>query len=237
VTDFDPLSVEPALVAGVMHELKQPLMGIRCGLEVLSRSLGPAITTHEEWPTLLALVSQLDDVVRGWQCLVDPAAEARTEFALEPVVQHAVTLLRHRLRPLGGRFAVVYEAPLPPVHGSRRAVLHGLLNVLCNALDAAEERGGERRVEVRARPAPGARLEIRVADDGAGIDAAVAPHLFERGATSKPRGKGTGLGLHIARAMLERSGGGLRVAAPGEAGRASWAATEFVLEVPALEVA
>jgi signal transduction histidine kinase len=235
VHDRSPLTLEPALVAGVMHELKQPLMGIRCGLEVLSRSLGPAITGHDEWPTLLALVGQLDDVVRGWQCLADPAAEGVASFAAEPVVQHAVALLRHRLRPLGARFAVEVESPLPPVRGSRRALLHALLNLLSNALDAAEERGGERRIEVRARRAPSGRVELRVSDDGAGIAAAVAARLFERGATGKESGKGTGVGLHLSRAMLERGGAGLRVAAPEEEGRARWAVTELVVDVPAME--
>ena len=231
-------AADPALVAGVMHELKQPLMGIRCGLEVLARSLGDVVTQHEEWGALLELVGQLGEVLEGWQCLVDPRVEVAAPFAVEPVVQHAVSLLRFRLRPLGERFAVVLQPPLPPAHGSRRALLHALLNLLSNALDAVRERGGDRRIEVRVRAAADGRaLEISVSDDGAGIPPATAVRLFEAGATGKPAGEGSGLGLHLGRALLERSGGALRLAAGVEPGRAPWAVTEFVIELPTPEVA
>jgi C4-dicarboxylate-specific signal transduction histidine kinase len=229
-------AADPALVAGVMHELKHPLTGIRCGLELLERAFGPALAAHPEWAAILRLVEQLGDVVEGWHCLVDARHDAPAPFAVEPVVHHAATLMRFRLRALGSRFAFVRDGALPPVHGSRRALLHALLNLLSNALDATHERGGERRIEVRARAIAGGRaVEIRVGDDGAGIPPAAAARLFQAGVSGKRPGEGTGLGLHLSRALLERSGATLRLAAASEPDRARWAATEFVVELPTPE--
>jgi signal transduction histidine kinase len=79
---------------------------------------------------------------------------------------------------------------------------------------------------VRLLQGPG---EIRISDEGAGIPEAVAQHIFQPRFTTKPQGKGTGLGLHIAREAMQRSGGDVRLVEIGDARRLPWARTEFAI--------
>jgi signal transduction histidine kinase len=113
--------------------------------------------------------------------------------------------------------------------GAAPLLVHAVTNLLANAIDAVEERGPNGRVEVRVQPVPGA-VQVRVSDDGVGISDAVRPHLFQPRFTTKSPGKGTGLGLHLARTAMERCGGSLRLVEDGE--RASWARTEFAIDLP-----
>jgi signal transduction histidine kinase len=101
-----------------------------------------------------------------------------------------------------------------------------------NALDAVEEAGGG-RVAVRLLGSP---AEIRISDEGAGISTQAAARLFQPRFTTKPEGKGSGLGLHIARQAMQRSGGDVRLVDAADPRRLPWARTEFSISLaPALE--
>ena len=223
------------LVPGLLHEIRHPLSGIKAGLQLLGASLGPRLTSLDEWGLVTDQVRRLEETLLTFQELADPSLDrAPALFAPEPVVLEALALLRFRLRPLGDRFALLVEGPVPAAQGSRRALLHAVTNLTVNALDAVEEAGGPARVEVRLGR-DGHRPQVRVADAGPGIAPAVAGRLFEPRVTSKPPGKGTGLGLFVARGQMRASGGEVRLVPPGEPGRRPWATTEFAVELAAGE--
>ena len=97
-------------------------------------------------------------------------------------------------------------------------------NLIDNALDAVGENG---RVMVTARP-EGARVVVRVRDDGPGIPAEVKSRIFDPFFTTKPVGKGTGLGLDIVRRLVDRNDGSIEVESePGQ--------TEFRVALPVAE--
>ena len=117
--------------------------------------------------------------------------------------------------------------PLPPVEVPRSEVALALQNLIANAIRYRRE-GVVPRVQVTAE-AGEELLEIRVADNGVGLSEADVSRvfgLFERGATSA---SGTGMGLAVARRMIERLGGSLDASSPGP-GRGS----VFTLRVPFL---
>ena len=89
------------------------------------------------------------------------------------------------------------------------------VNLLKNALDAAEARGSRGRVKIVVRR-DAKTVEIRVRDNGEGIKPDSLRRVFEPFYTTKDVGKGTGLGLPISARIVERSGGTLRIeSAPG----------------------
>jgi signal transduction histidine kinase len=90
------------------------------------------------------------------------------------------------------------------------------------------EDGG--RVQVRVLTS-GRGPEVRVSDDGAGIAAEVAPRLFAARFTTKPDGRGTGLGLHVARTVMERTGGNVQLVGQADPHRLPWARTEFAVQI------
>jgi signal transduction histidine kinase len=211
---------------GLIHEMRHPLMGIKAGLELIARQLGTSATSLEDWEMVSAQVARLEELFRSYQQLFTPESSPMSRFAVEPVVQRAVDLVAVRVRRLGKRFEWVREAPH---HGTGipNAVLHAVINLLVNAVDAVEEAGGG-RVAVRVLDGP---LQVRVSDEGNGIPQENLVRVFEARFTTKPAGRGTGLGLHIARQAMTRAGGDVRLVDAADPRRLPWAKTEFVVEI------
>jgi signal transduction histidine kinase len=106
---------------------------------------------------------------------------------------------------------------LPAVVGQRTQLMQVLLNLILNAFDAVcENDGAKREVEVRADCDEAGRVHVAVRDSGKGIDPRNMPRLFHAFFTTKP--KGIGLGLAIARSIVENHGGRLWAAQNPERG-------------------
>jgi signal transduction histidine kinase len=211
---------------GLIHEMRHPLVGIKAGLELISRRLGAEITGLDDWQMLSAQVTRLEELFRSYQQLFNPEPAAGSRFAVETVVQRAVDLVTWRIRRLGPRFE--WERDGRPHHafGSITALLHATINLIVNAVDAVDDAGGPRRVALRVLGGP---VEVRVSDEGCGIAPEHVGRLFEARFTTKRPGRGTGLGLHIARQAMRRSGGDVRLVEVGEPRRLAWAVTEFAI--------
>jgi len=223
--DADELHKEAELLGpGLIHEMRHPLMGIKAGLELLARKTG--VGQSDEFRLMAQQVSRLEEMFRSWQDLFTPQRLPPALFAVEPVVQRSIDLLAYRLRKLGGRF--VFQPAGPTYgHGSTHAVLHAVTNLLVNAADAVEDGG---RVQVRVLGGE-AGPEVRVSDDGAGIAAEDLPRLFSPRFTTKLEGRGSGLGLHVARTVMERTGGGVQLVPAADGQRLPWARTEFSVRI------
>jgi two-component system C4-dicarboxylate transport sensor histidine kinase DctB len=229
----DDLVAEVGLLTpGLIHELRQPLFGIKAGLALVAASLGPQVTALEEWSMTADQIARLEEILSSWQQLFAPDEAPMAEFPAAPVVRRAAQLLRFRLRRLGDRFGVGADLPEAVAYGTPTHLLHALVNLLGNAIDAVDERG-EGRVEVRIVAAPGARrgaggCEVRVSDEGCGVPPDVRERIFEARFTTKGD-RGSGLGLHIARRAMQASGGDVSIVADGDPLRARWARTEFAV--------
>jgi signal transduction histidine kinase len=212
------------LAPGLIHEMRHPLLGIKAGLQLLAQELGPQVAKLEDWQMVQAQVTRLEELFRSYQELFAPGLRD-SAFEVEPVVQRAIDLLAWRLRRLGPRFGW-QRGTAQRGCGSPQAVLHATTNLLMNALDAVEEAGGAGRVAVRLFGGP---AEIRISDEGTGIPGEVARRIFEPRFTTKPQGKGTGLGLCIARQAMQRAGGDVRLVDAADPRRLGWARTEFAI--------
>jgi len=228
-------ALDAELVApGLLHELRQPLMGADAAIRLLERSLGATLRREEDWHTLRAQLERLGEIVREYETLLRPG-QGQGEplpFAVGPVVARAVALLAHRVRPLARRFGVVRADGDRVGFGAPGALVHAATNVLANALDAVEAAPGEPRVQVRVLAAPAGGVEVRVSDEGAGIPPAARTRLFEPRFTTKPLGRGSGLGLHLARRLMARQGGDVFLVGERDPARLPWAVTEFCIAIP-----
>jgi len=214
------------LEAELLHEMRHPLLGIKAGLELLSRTLGSQLTGLDDFRLVTAQVARLEELVRSWQDLFASPLSGAGTFAVEPVVSRAVDLFRHRMRPFGDRFSYSPHAGAK-AHGVAQALFHATSNLVANALDETER--GPGRLLVRILDAEH-QIEVRVSDDGAGIVAANRDHIFERRFTTKERG--SGLGLYIAQLLMERSGGRVWLVGEDDPSRTAWARTEFAIALP-----
>lgn len=223
------LNEEASLLApSLIHEMRQPLTGIRAGLELVSRRLGQQVTRLDDWALITAQVDRMEEIFRAYQDFLHPERNPPQAFPIKPVVERAVMLQTHRIRKLGPRFALHAPDGLPPAWGTPNALMHALANVIANALDALEGTTG--RLAVGAIPGRLGGVTVRVADEGPGIPKDVREKIFEPRFTTKKTG--SGLGLAIARRMMGAFGGRIELADEKDPQRLPWSKTEFVLTLP-----
>jgi signal transduction histidine kinase len=217
------------LVANVSHELKTPITAIRAHLENLLDGVEqPAPATLEvmlgQVERLGRLVDQLLDLSRLESGEVPLRLE---EIALQPLVDQLISEIEVALPGRGVMLHNEVPADLPALSADRERVHQVLFNLVDNAIRFTPEGG---RVTLSARRDNGS-IEIAVSDTGAGIPPEHLPRLFERFYRADParaRGDGgTGIGLAIARSVVEAHGGTIR--AQSEPGRGS----VFTFDLPA----
>jgi signal transduction histidine kinase len=219
------------LAPSLLHELRQPLTGADAAAALLERAW-PDLGRSDDWRLLRAQLARLGEIVREYEDLFRPGEAVAVAFAVGPVVSRAVDLLAHRVRPLARRFGLERRDGGREGWGAPGALLHAATNLLANALEAVEARGGGARVLVRVLAAPAGGVEVRVSDEGAGIAPEHRDRVFEPRFTTKGAERGTGLGLHVARRLMTRYGGEVFLVRDDDPGRAPWAVTEFCVAVP-----
>lgn len=201
------------LAASVMHEINNPVAFIGSNLDYLEREVrSGAEVPREELAEVLqetrAGVERVRQIIADLRGFSRMDAEEPTECALADVVHDAARIARLRLKHVA-RLEVDVPENLPPVLAVRGRLAQVLLNLLVNAGDALEARGGDgSEVRVIGRR-EGERVVLCVEDNGPGFPPHVLPRLFETFFTTKGPEKGTGLGLALSREMVEQFGGTL----------------------------
>jgi PAS domain S-box-containing protein len=201
------------LLHTVSHDLRLPLTVIHGHVELLEEDLATCGISPEAHLGLAAIrrsVRRMDGMIRE---LVDAAwvSGRHVELRREPLsLRASVDALLDRVAGAldVARIDVAIPDGLPPVFADRDRLERVLLNLLGNALKYSPD---DTRVALRARRV-GRTAEVEVADRGHGIAPADLPHVFERYYRGAGSGsEGTGLGLYIARALVEAHGGTIRV--------------------------
>ncbi len=179
------------LLAGVAHEVRNPLAGIRGITQLWRRGLGLG---DEGFNHLIDEVDRLEEIVSRLLQFYRADAQDLTPGDLNTVAAEAARLAEDRARELGIRVELDLEPKLPPVEMASPALVQVLRNLTTNALQVMQ-RGGVLRLETRLDLVR-ATVTASVADDGPGLSPEVLTHLFEPFFTTKA--EGTGLGLAIA---------------------------------------
>lgn len=211
---LDRVAAMGELATSLAHELNQPLAAILANAQAARRLLAAPR------PDLDEVRASLDDIVdddkRAGEVIRRMRAMLRKEeFRPEPVdLNDAVRSVRRLLAQDAARRGVTVDvelaANLPPVRGDSVQLQQVILNLLVNAFDAVAPCPAERRrVLMRTREQEVSGLvELAVEDSGEGIPAAHLGQLFEPFFTTKA--DGLGMGLSIARSILELHGGAIR---------------------------
>ncbi|MFM5516586.1 sensor histidine kinase [Aeromonas dhakensis] len=207
------------LCAGVAHEINNPLAVILGNVELMKLELGEAAEpVGEELALVLAQIERIRAITRS---LLQYSRPGDYETApvwqhLTPIIEESLTLVRSALRQQQVNLVADLKAQ-QPIEADRQQLLQVLINLLVNASHALGEQG-EIRVESRdwlddAGVLQGA--EVRVIDNGSGIEAAIIDKIFDPFFTT--RATGTGLGLALSHRIISRWGGELLVdSTPGQ---------------------
>ncbi len=214
----EKLAAVGQLVSGVAHELNNPITSI-AGLSEFLLERGIDGAAGEQ----LALISeQADRAGRIVQNLLAFARKGPSEIApadLNEIVRRTVLLTRHEFKLRETKLEVDLAADLPKVLGDRYQLQQVVLNLLTNAIDAAEcsPKGAPRFVQVTTIKGR-RRVILRVTDSGPGIPGPVARQIFTPFFTTKGPDRGTGLGLSITYRIVEGHGGNIRFRAADHGG-------------------
>lgn len=196
------------MAAAVSHEVRNPLNAISMGLQRLRAEFRPT-TEPADYDRVLELVGgevrRLNALVEEFLTLARPPVLKPEPVRLGDLLEEVVGLIEPEARQTGVRIEQRIPADLPPLLADRDRLKQVVLNLARNALEAMPE-GGTFRVE--AGRAPHA-LTLRVADSGPGIPPETKDRIFEPYYTTKV--KGLGLGLPIARQIVEAHGGTITV--------------------------
>lgn len=199
------------LAAGVAHEIGNPLTAISGLIELLRMGDLERAQEQEFLQRIAAETERIHGIIRellnfARQDSPNPELEQRCE--LSAAIDDAVKLVRPQKDSRDVRIDVEVQAGLGEVVGSRARLTQVVLNLLLNAIDAL---AGHGQITISAqRSADADAALLRVCDDGPGIAPEIAARLFEPFSTTKPAGKGTGLGLAVTHTIVEGLGGSIR---------------------------
>lgn len=197
------------LAASVAHNIRNPLASIRSAAELTLES--PAEHAAEGAQDIVREVDRISSHVTGLLGLASPATPSHEPVALDRVVRDCVLDRAASFQRRHQRLVLDGELAAGRVAGDTGLLVQVLHSLLDNASEAMAE-GGTCRVRLQELAPSRLRLEVR--DDGAGIAPEARDQVFRPFFTTKPRG--LGLGLSLARRVIERLGGTLRLdSAPG----------------------
>ena len=199
------------LASGLAHEIRNPLNAMNMNLQMLEEELHALPGMAEgECAELLdstkSEIKRLEGLVNNFLAYARPAQPRFESADLNSVVSEVARFLEIDFRQHQVELRLDLEPLLPPVELDATQFKQALMNLLVNARQVLK-RGG--RVLVRTRAGMGGEVVVEVEDDGPGIPAGLRERIFEVFFSS--RGGGTGLGLPIARQIIERHGGKIEV--------------------------
>jgi signal transduction histidine kinase len=211
-------------VAGIAHQINNPLQGVLGHVELLLDAPSAA-PVRSELQRIYDDANHARTIVQNMLTFTGTRRAASQPIDVHDLVEQTIAMRRvgrHR----GGAEIVHRPGPnLPRVLGDAGQLQQALLNILVNAEQAIAAAPGHGHVTVTTR-AEGGRVTIEIRDSGPGIEPAVLPRIFEPLFTTKPTGQGTGLGLAITQGIVQAHGGSI-------AATSSPQGTVFTIALPA----
>jgi signal transduction histidine kinase len=210
-------------VAGVAHELNNPLQGVLGHLELLKASRGVSAPLRRDLQLVYREADRAARVVRNLLVFAGSGRIGRRPLHANAVIVRVLRLRAPALRAAAIQVNRDLADALPPLDGDAVLLQQALLNLVLNAEQAMN---GPGTLRVRSLATPGG-VAIEVEDTGPGLSAEVRARLFEPFFTTKEVGQGTGLGLAIAHGIVQAHGGAI------DAGNAETGGARFTVTLPA----
>jgi two-component system NtrC family sensor kinase len=224
--ESDRLAAVGELVAGVAHEVNNPLSSISAFAQLLLRDGGLTAAQRDSIEVIKSETLRASQVVKDLLAFARRSEPQREPLDLNGVVQRTLRLRGYQLT--SNKIAVETDlaAELPSVVGDARQLQQVCLNLVTNAIQAMASLGAGGTLFVSTR-AEGPHVVLEMRDTGPGIPEVAKAHIFEPFFTTKDEGEGTGLGLSVSYGIVTAHGGRIEVPATSSAG------TTFRVTLPA----
>jgi len=222
----EKLSALGALLAGVAHELNNPL-AILMGRAALLEDKATDPGVKEDAARIRNAADRCGRIVKTFLAMARQKPAERKWGYLNEVASGAVELLGYGLRSAGIELSLALDSELEAVEMDADQIGQVLVNLIVNAQQAMSAAPAPRRLRLETGEKAGKQF-LRVADNGPGVPDTLRERIFDPFFTTKAEGIGTGIGLSVSRAILREHGGELRLEST-ETGAA------FVMTLPVTE--
>ena len=226
LTQSEKLVALGQFVAGIAHELNNPLQGVLGHLELLRVTSAFPKKLRKEVQTIYREADRAAKIVRNLLVFAGSHRLVRRAVSLPPILQKVIALRSEACRAADIEVVRHYGQKLPRVLSDPLLLHQVFLNIVMNAEQAIAAKGGPGRIEVTTARS-GDRVITTVRDTGGGISEEALSRIFEPFFTTKEVGKGTGLGLAIAYGIVQEHGGQILAANHPDGGAV------FTVDLPA----
>ena len=219
----DRLSMLGTLAAGLAHEIKNPLGGIKGAAQLLSMEISGDNSLQEYTQIMIKEAERINTIIEELMDLGNPREPEIGEVDLARTMNDIVLLQNEAARSQRIDFKLRLDPSIPPVQGDENLLTRLFLNLIKNAREAIP-RDGTVMIETRIAPnyhltGPGRQsspmVDIIISDSGCGIDSQEMERIFTPYFTTKS--KGSGLGLAISQKIIEDHNGLLKIeSTPGK---------------------
>ena len=214
-------------ISGVAHELNNPLATILTWAERLSTRTPLDDQLRRGLETILSESERAARIVRNLLTFARKRQTTRAMVDINQVVRETLALRAYDQRLTNIGVIDALAAGLPPVFADGHQVQQVLLNLMINAEQAMLSAHGRGLIVVRTwHDNDRGFVILEINDDGPGIPEEVQPKIFDPFFTTKEVGKGTGLGLTVAYAIVQEHGGRIRIESRPDGG------ASFFVELP-----
>lgn len=203
------LSAVGELVAGVAHEINNPLQSIVGCAELLSEGVqDPEL--KRDVALIRSEAGRAREIVRSLLSFVHRRPSERVPTDLNEIIHEAIALRGYHLKQKGVELADASDPGIPRARANPDEIRQLVLNLLLNAEHAVTASAPPRRITLQSGVVEG-MVYVEVSDTGPGVPEHLRHRIFEPFFTTKEVGEGTGLGLSISHGIAEAHGGRLEL--------------------------
>ena len=193
------------MVAGVSHEIRNPLGIISSSAELLKKKMAPQDNLNAIADIVVAEARRLNDIITDFLNYARPKKPNRSLCRIDEVISKNIHFLEHQIKENGYVIRTFFEDEIPVILADGDMLYQAFLNLLINGMQAMPH-GGE--IDVTIETGDGS-LWVYIEDEGEGVSASVMEKIWDPFFTTKE--KGTGLGLGIVRNIIEANDGMIRI--------------------------
>ena len=199
--------------SGIAHELNNPLNNISLTAESLMEEFAE-MTKEEASEMMMEILAQADRASQVVKNLLEFSRTERPlllELNINEVLDRTIKLIKNQIMVTGIYLKRFNSENLSHIKGRSQDLQQAFINILLNSIQAMKDLSGENIITIRTGPGPKGYIRIDFSDTGIGIKPEDMKYIFDPFYTTKPVGRGTGLGLSLVYGIIRTHGGYVEV--------------------------